>query len=151
LTDDVTEGFPSPPDDPAALLRRAVNGLARRMRAERLPDGLPGGRLGVLAHLYRRGPCSAAALAAALHVQPQSLTRTLTALEDDGLVTRTRDASDGRRQILELTGRGFDAMARDVHHRDAWLRQRMATELNATERELLRLTAGLLERLAGEE
>lgn len=121
------------------------------MRAERLPDGLPNGKLAALAHLYRSGPSTAGAMAAALHVQPQSLTRTLAALDEEGLVTRARDAEDGRQYLIELTWRGFEAMARDVEHRDAWLRRRMATELNDTERELLRLAAGLLDRLAADE
>ncbi|WP_225845363.1 MarR family winged helix-turn-helix transcriptional regulator [Streptomyces sp. HPF1205] len=143
--------FPPPPLDDAAVVRRAVNRLGRRMRAERLPDGLPTGKLAALAHLYRSGPGTARAMAAALHVQPQSLTRTLAALEEEGLVTRVRDTEDGRQYLIELTWRGFEAMARDVDHRDAWLRRRMATELNDTEREVLRLAAGLLDRLAADE
>jgi len=143
--------FPPPPTDSAAVLRRAVNRLGRRMRAERLPDSLPNGRLGLLAQLYREGPSTPGALATALHVQPQSLTRTLAALQEDGLVTRVRDTADGRQYRIELTQSGFAAMARDVEHRDAWLRDRMAAELNDTERELLRLAAGLLDRLAADE
>src|SRR4051812_1383380 len=114
--------FPPPPQDPAAVLRRAVNRLGRRMRAERPQDGLPPGRLGVLAHLYRSGPSTPGALAAALHVQPQSLTRTLAALAAEGMVSRTRDETDGRSHVVGLTDRGFAAMARDVAHGDAWLR-----------------------------
>ncbi|MFI0895891.1 MarR family winged helix-turn-helix transcriptional regulator [Streptomyces sp. NPDC020983] len=140
--------FPPPPDDPAANLRRAVNRLGRRMRAERPPDALPSGRLGVLAHLYRAGPSSPGAVAAALHVQPQSLTRTLAALARDGMVTRSRAAADGRSQVVALTERGFAAMARDVGHMDTWLRARIDAELNTTEREVLRLAATLLDRLA---
>lgn len=140
--------FPPPSDDPASVLRRAVNGLSRRMRGERPQDGLPTGRLGVLAHLYRAGASTPGGIAAALRVQPQSLTRTLAALTRDGLVSRTRDAADGRSQVVALTQEGFAAMARDVTYRDDWLRRRMAAELNDTERELLRLAAPLLERLA---
>lgn len=90
-------------------------------------------------------------MAAALHVQPQSLTRTLAALEADGLVTRSRDAADGRQSRIELTQAGFEAMTRDVRHRDAWLRARIDAELNETEREVLRLAAALMDRLAGDE
>lgn len=143
--------FPPPPDDPVSVLRRAVNGLSRRMRAERPEDGLPTGRLGVLAHLYRSGPGTPSGIAAALRVQPQSLTRTLAALTRDGLVSRTRDTTDGRSQVVALTREGFAAMARDVRYRDEWLRRRMAAELNQTERELLRLAAPLLERLAADD
>jgi DNA-binding MarR family transcriptional regulator len=62
-----------------------------------------------------------------------------------------RDTADGRQHRIELTQSGFAAVARDVGHRDAWLRDRMAAELNDTERELLRLAAGLLDRLAADE
>ncbi|WP_202234117.1 MarR family winged helix-turn-helix transcriptional regulator [Actinacidiphila reveromycinica] len=143
--------FPPPSSDDTAVVRRSVNRLARRMRAERLPDGLPNGRLGVLSLLYRDGPSTPSAMAAALHVQPQSLTRTLAALRADGHVTHSRDASDGRQRLVELTRSGLDAMARDVAHRDAWLRRRMDAELNETEVALLRLAAALLDRLADDD
>jgi hypothetical protein len=41
-------------------------------------------------------------------------------------------------------------MARDVEYRDAWLRRRMAAELNETEVAVLRLAATLLDRLAAD-
>src|SRR5882757_897709 len=94
--------FPPPPVDHAATVRRAVHRLARRLRAERLPDALPTGRLGALAHLYRSGPSTPGAMATALRVQPQSLTRMLVALQTDGLVTRSRDPEDGRQYRIEL-------------------------------------------------
>jgi DNA-binding MarR family transcriptional regulator len=143
--------FPPPPLDTAAVTRRAVNRLGRRMRAERLPDGLASGKLAVLAHLYRSGPGTPGAMAAALHVQPQSLTRTLAALEQEGLVVRVRDTADRRQQRVGLTWAGFDAMARDVAHGDDWLREQLATELTETECELLRLAAALLDRPAADE
>lgn len=143
--------FPPPPLDPAATVRRAMNRLSRRMRAQRLPDALPSGKLAALALLYRSGPSTPGAMAAALLVQPQSLTRTLAALETDGLVTRVRDTADGRQSVIQLTQNGFDAMARDVGYRDEWLRERMETVLNDTEREVLRLAAVLMDRLAQED
>lgn len=121
------------------------------MRAERLPDALPIGKLAALSHLYRSGPGTPGAMAAALRVQPQSLTRTLAALEQEGLVVRVRDTQDRRQQRIELTQSGFEAMARDVAYSDAWLRERMAAELNETEREVLRLAAALLDRLAADD
>jgi hypothetical protein len=42
-------------------------------------------------------------------------------------------------------------MARDVAYADNWLRIRMETELNETEREVLRLAAALLDRLADDD
>jgi DNA-binding MarR family transcriptional regulator len=136
---------------PPMPVRRSMNRLSRRMRAQRLPDALPSGKLAALALLYRSGPSTPGAMAAALLVQPQSLTRTLAALEAEGLVSRARDTADGRQSVIELTQHGFDAMARDVGYRDDWLRERMATVLNDTEREVLRLAATLMDRLAEED
>lgn len=143
--------LPPPPSDDIAVVRRSVNRLARRMRAERLPDGLPSARLGVLAQLYRSGPSTPGAMAAALHVQPQSLTRTLAALREDGYVTHSRDTGDARQRLVELTRSGYEAMERDVSYRDEWLRRRMAAELNETEVAVLRLAATLLDRLADDD
>lgn len=132
----------------ATALRRATVRLARRLRAEQPPGGLPAGRLGVLGHLHRAGPSTPGELAAAQHVQPQSLTRTLAGLEADGLVTRARDAADARQYRITLTEAGRTAVAADMEQRDRWLAQCMEYELTHTERELLRLAAPLLDRLA---
>ncbi len=50
--------------------------------------------------------------------------------------------------LLELTEAGRAALRRDMAARDSWLAQAMAASLTATELELLRLAAGLLERVA---
>lgn len=42
-------------------------------------------------------------------------------------------------------------MARDMGHSDAWLRERMASEPNGTEREVPRLAAALMDRPAGDD
>jgi len=104
----------------------------------------------VLGHLHRRGPMTPGDLAAAERVQPQTLTRTLTSLEHAGLIKRTTHPQDGRRAVLTLTEKGLDALRTDMAVRDDWLAAAMARSLTATERELLRLAAGLLERLADE-
>ncbi|MGH2896379.1 MAG: MarR family winged helix-turn-helix transcriptional regulator, partial [Solirubrobacteraceae bacterium] len=74
--------------------------LARRMRAERPRHGVSQLKIGVLAHLKREGPMSPGELAAAEHIQPQSLSRTLANLEQNGLITRQVDAGDRRRSTL---------------------------------------------------
>src|SRR5581483_8194982 len=87
----------------AVALRRAVSKLGLRLRAQR--PGHEPGRLGLalLGHLYRQGPMTAGELAAAERLQPQSVTRALAALDGRGLITRTRDTADQRRQHIELT------------------------------------------------
>jgi DNA-binding MarR family transcriptional regulator len=132
----------------AVAIRRAVLSLGRRLKAQRPADGRPSLELTVLGHLHRRGPMTPGDLAAAERVQPQTLTRTLTSLERGGLILRTAHPRDGRRALLTLTPAGLDALRCDMSVRDDWLAAAMTGCLTGTERELLRLAAGLLERLA---
>ena len=75
----------------ATEVRRGVIGLARRLRQERNEASLTALELSVLGHLHRRGPLTPGELAAAERVQPQSLTRTLAALEAADLMSREPD------------------------------------------------------------
>ncbi len=70
----------------AAAVRRGVTGLGRRLRLERTAAGPTALELSVLGHLHRRGPLTPGELAAAERIQPQSLTRTLTAWRRAGLM-----------------------------------------------------------------
>lgn len=134
----------------SSIVRRAVVALGRRLRVERSATGLSLTKLSLLGHLYRKGSMSAAELAALERVQPQSLTRVLAELAASGLVSRRADAQDGRRVLLDITGDGRATLSDDMHQRDAWLGRAME-ELSVTERELLRLVAPLMERLADAE
>jgi DNA-binding MarR family transcriptional regulator len=132
----------------ATEVRRGVIGLARRLRLERSEAGLTALELSVLGHLHRRGPLTPGELATAERVQPQSLTRTLAALETANLVFREPDPADGRRSLLAITEYGQTALRTEMERRDNWLAAAMAAELSTTEIGLLRLAGGLLERLA---
>lgn len=132
----------------ASTVRRAVGALGRRLRAERPENSLSATKLSVLGQLYRRGSMSAAELAERERIQPQSLTRVLAELARAGLISRRADVKDGRRQLLDISGEGRAALTSDMHRRDVWLAKSIADELSVTERELLRLAAQLLERLA---
>lgn len=105
-------------------------------------------QLSTLALLNAHGPMTPGDLAAAQRVQPQSLTRTLTALDGAELVTRQPDPDDRRRSLLTITDAGKQAILHDVHQRDSWLALAMADQLTPTEQELLRLAGELMERLA---
>jgi DNA-binding MarR family transcriptional regulator len=152
----------------AIAVRRGSTRLARRLRMER-PDppqtppepgtpelGTPelsvpelsNQALSILAHLYRRGPMTPGALAAAERLQPQSLTRTLARLQRQRLVARRPDERDRRRSLLALTDAGHEALVRDMRQRDNWLAGAMARQLTAAERDLLRIAAELMDRLA---
>jgi DNA-binding MarR family transcriptional regulator len=130
-----------------AVLRRAVIRLARRLRIERPSQGLSSTKLSLLGHLHRTGPLTPGGLADLERSRPQALTRVLAELESDRLVSRRPDPVDRRQAIIEITSPGLERLAQDMHRRDAWLASAMAAALTPTERELLRLSAGLLDRL----
>jgi DNA-binding MarR family transcriptional regulator len=131
----------------AAEIRRGATRLARRLRTARSADALSGAEVGVLGHLYRRGPATPTEVAAADHKQLQSLTRVLATLERNGLVTRSRDTGDRRQVLLTLTSAGEAALLADMAERDAWLATALG-DLTETEIEVLRLAGRLMDRLA---
>jgi len=47
-------------------------------------------------------------LAQNLHIRPQSLTVTITKLEEDGFITRHRSEKDKREQIVSITEQGME-------------------------------------------
>jgi DNA-binding MarR family transcriptional regulator len=104
--------------------------------------------LSVLGLLHRRGPMSAGELAWAERVQPQSLTRTLAALEERGEIRRRPDPADRRRSVLSITEAGSQVLFADVAQRDSWLAMAMADELSPAETQLLMMAGELMERLA---
>jgi DNA-binding MarR family transcriptional regulator len=132
----------------ATEVRRGVISLARRLRLERNEVGLTALELSVLGHLHRSGPLTPGELATAERVQPQSLTRTLAALEEAGLASRQPDPADGRRSLLAITEDGLAGLRTEMEQRDNWLSAAMAAKLTSTEIELLRLAGLLLDRLA---
>jgi DNA-binding MarR family transcriptional regulator len=135
------------PGGPAAQVRRSVTQLARRLRAERSEDSLSSGKLSLLGHLVRRGPLAPSQLAAAEFVQLQSLTRLLAELEEAGLVDRAADPDDRRRTVVAVTAAGRAMLTKDMEGRDQWLARAMG-ELTQAERDVLRIAATLMERMA---
>jgi DNA-binding MarR family transcriptional regulator len=132
----------------AAVIRTAVTRMGRRLRLERPSESIAIGKLNILGLLQRAGALTPGELAARERTQPQSLTRVLAELESEGLIVRETDPADRRRAIVRNTPAGTAALSKDMRERDVWLAAIMASELTPVERELLRLTAGLLERLA---
>ena len=118
------------------------------MRAERSGLGLNLNRLGLLSRLRANGAMTATALAAAERLQPQSLTRMLARLESDGLIVRRQDATDRRQVLIDVTQKGIAVLTEDTRRREEWLAEVMADRLSPIECEMLRLAAGLLDRLA---
>ncbi len=130
----------------ASVMRVSVMRLSRRLRAERADHALTLTQVSALAALDRHGSLTPRDLAEHEKVQPPSMTRTLAALEEQGLITRTPHATDGRQHVVALTAEAKSLLREDRRRRDAWLSQRLA-ELTQEEREVLRAAAPLLDRL----
>jgi DNA-binding MarR family transcriptional regulator len=132
----------------AARIRRGVVRLNRRLRQERGDGGLSPNQLIVLGHLHRNGSATPGEVAVAERQRPQSLTRAFGELEAEGLIAREPSAVDRRRSVLTLTAAGRRALDQDMAERDVWLAGALAS-LSVTERGVLELAGGIMERLAG--
>ena len=96
----------------AVELRMAVMRTSRRLRQERSVDDVTPGQYSVLAFLDVQGPMTPRELADREKVQPPSMTRTVAALEQLGLVGRTDHPSDGRQVLVSLTAPARPSSAR---------------------------------------
>jgi DNA-binding MarR family transcriptional regulator len=134
--------------DSAAQLHQAVLDIFRCLRITRPTGALGMSKLGVLGFLHRCGDTTAAALAAHLQVQPQSMTRLLADLEERGLIVRRPDTMDRRRNQIAITPAGVDLLLKDVLGQRLKLADTMRTMLTPTEQDLLLLAADLMSRLA---
>jgi DNA-binding MarR family transcriptional regulator len=136
------------PSSAATELRESMMAVTRQMRRHRPDHGLTLSQLEVLGEVSRTGVSSPAELAARLLVRVQSLTDSINELEDRGLVSRRPDATDRRRQLMELTPAGTALLERDRTERDAWLQATMREHLSDLEFDLLMLLAPVLRKLA---
>jgi DNA-binding MarR family transcriptional regulator len=132
----------------ANRLYSSASRLCRRLRVVRAVGGLSMAKLGVLSLLRREGVTTATALATYLGVQPQSLTRLLADSENEGLIKCRQDQADKRRSLIEITSAGSRLLADEASERGSRLAAAMIGVLTPTEQELVRLAAGLIDRLA---
>ncbi|WP_037309130.1 MarR family winged helix-turn-helix transcriptional regulator [Amycolatopsis orientalis] len=134
----------------AGSVRWAVSRLASRLRAQQSGDVGALTRVGasVLANLRHSGPLTVSALAAIEGLQPQSLTRVLNSLEEDGRVVRRPDEHDRRAQRVAITEQGRDALHEHVREGNRWLAEALESRLTPAEREIVLVAAGLMLKVA---
>ena len=131
----------------ASDVRVVFSRLRRRLREVAGLGELTPSQTSVLSRLDKGGPASASDLAAAERVRPQSMAATLAAIEPHGLIERTPDPHDGRRQLISLTGVGREAIAGSRRAREEWLAHRLATQYTEAERRTIIEALALLDKL----
>ena len=99
------------PEELADRLHSAAIGLLRQLRREDDAIGITAPRLSALSVVVFVGPVTLGKLAAAEQVKPPTMTRIVTGLEEDGLVERRDDASDGRLTQIHATAKGRKILA----------------------------------------
>ncbi len=132
----------------ANAVRRSVTGVSRRLRRLRADHGVSPSKLVILGRLaLARRKVTAADLAEAEGLKPQSLTRILADLEARSLVRREPSGVDRREILIEITGEGYDLLSSDARRQNRWLAEAMATTLTPAESDILLVAARLLDRL----
>jgi DNA-binding MarR family transcriptional regulator len=144
---------PSSADDAertADRLHSAAIHLLRRLRREDATTGLSAPRLSALSVVVFGGPITLGALAAAEQVRPPTMTRLVTALEDEGLVAREPDADDGRLTRIRATPKGRTLLLRGRARRVAALAaevRALGGAERATIEQAVTILQGVVERL----
>ncbi|MGB5951717.1 MAG: MarR family transcriptional regulator [Ornithinimicrobium sp.] len=121
--------------------------VSRRVRFEATQEIAPH-QFSVLARLDE-GPASLGDLATRERVRAPSMSRTVAALVELGLVERSADANDGRMVWLTLTQRGRRTLETERGQRDAWMATRLMN-LSEQDKDTLRAATTLLELVVSE-
>jgi DNA-binding MarR family transcriptional regulator len=128
-------------------LRVLFSRLRRRLRSLGVDDDLTPSQTAVLTRLWKEGASSASALAGAERVRPQSMATIVAGLEQRGLIARTPDPDDGRRQVVSLTAVGRRRAESDRQVREEWLARAIQERYSERERRTILDALSLLERL----
>jgi DNA-binding MarR family transcriptional regulator len=140
-------------DELAAELQRVLSKLFSVLRRGDANRGAAGdltlAQLSILLTLLEKGPIRMTDLAAHERVRTPTTTVAIRRLEKLGLVKRSRDSSDLRAVLVEVTPRGL------VQHRESLTARRAALaallgKLSEDDLETLTKALGPMERLAGQ-
>ncbi len=150
-----TAGIAPPPDpraptaeEVAAALRVAAGNLYRRLKQSPIEGEATLAETSTLGRLERNGPATSSDLARADRISPQSMGVTVAALEERGLIERSRDPLDGRRVVLSITEAGLRMVHDKRGARTAMLATALRDGFTDTELGQLLAAAPLIQRLA---
>jgi DNA-binding MarR family transcriptional regulator len=127
----------------------ALGLLVRRLRADAQPElqEFSWTQKAVLSRLEKHGPATAADLARAEGVKPQSMGTALGLLEKMRLVERKAHPTDGRQINIKLTARGITLRRNTRKATYAWLSRAIA-KLDKKEQTTLFKAGDLIKRMA---
>ena len=108
----------------ADSLRPTLLRLARELRREKIA-GVSPHQVGLLVAIKYAPGVTVGELAAGERVSTAAMSKRVTRLERDGLVTRTKSETDRRRTGLTLTEEGQRTLRRVRSRRTAWLASRL--------------------------
>src|SRR5256885_10003405 len=109
----------------AARLRLSATRLARRLRQES-GAGLSPSQQSALAVIANHGPLTLGTLADHERVAPPTITKVVSKLECDGLVTRTPDPDDRRVCRVAISPAGDALLEESRRRKTAWLTERIS-------------------------
>ncbi len=135
------------PHDSNQQLRFAIQRLSRRIRTMQADQEVTEAQRSVLFALANEGPQTLRSLSDHESVTPPSMNRTVNALVDAGLVTRTSVKDDARKIAIDLSSAGRDFVAETRRRRDAWFTQRLAA-LTPEQRSILDQATPILKELS---
>lgn len=137
------------PTDAARLAEQLHSTVIRLLRSVRKADELSGAtasRLSALSVVIFQGPVTLGDLARAEQVRPPTMTRIVTALEEQGLVVRSADPNDARVIRITATTKGRRLLVQGRAHRVRLLRAAVE-ELSAADRRKIAEALPILQQL----
>jgi DNA-binding MarR family transcriptional regulator len=133
----------------ADRLHSAAIHLLRRVRKQDAATGEGPARLSALSVLVFGGPMTLGELAAAEQVQPPTMTRIVTGLEQGELARRMADPMDARRVRICATGKGVRLLQQGRKRRIEYLARHLEV-LRDSELEVLKNAVQILEKVLGQ-
>ena len=132
----------------AARLRLAVARMQRLLRSQEM-GVLSLTEASCLAVIGRRGPMPLNEIAASEHLSAPSVTKTITRMEEAGLIDRLNDPTDRRVSLVTLSKKGRALVDQIRSRRNAFLLLRLQ-ELSPADLEAVEQALPILERLSAE-
>lgn len=108
-------GLPSKTSTSDVIAEQLLDRLARlhkHLRQTKLPSPMTPERISTLSALVQSGPVSLTALAKTENVRPATMSRMVTALDEENFVCRRENKEDGRGVLVAITPKGRRAYER---------------------------------------